>query len=125
MSVVCYPSLCFKYSDFRFGRKFVLVTGLFLNIVVGLTCGFAINFPMFMILKSTIGFFGPGIFATMVVYTTEVVSERNRTVGSMAIWIAFPIGILLLILTSYITQTWRKVMFYTTMPYVFVLGLLL
>ena len=80
---------------------------------------------MFMILKSTIGFFGPGIFATMVVYTTEVVSERNRTVGSMAIWIAFPIGILLLILTSYITQTWRKVMFYTTMPYVFVLGLLL
>ena len=113
-----------EYSDFRFGRKFVLATGLFLNIVVGFTCGFAINFPMFMVLKSMSGFFGPGIIATMVVYTTEVVSERKRTVGSMAIWTAFPIGILLLILTSYITQTWRKVMFYTTMPYIFVLGLL-
>ena len=114
-----------SYCNFRFGRKSMLIAGLFCNISIGFACGFAINFAMFMVLKVMAGLCAPALFPLIVVYATETVSEKKRTIGSLVVWIAFSVGNLLMTLTSYLTQSWRKVMFYTTMPYIFIVVMLL
>lgn len=114
-----------SFCNFRFGRKPVLIAGLFCNISIGFACGFSINFAMFIVLKVMAGLCAPALFPVIVVYTTETVSEKKRTMGSLVVWIAFSVGNLLMTLTSYLTQSWRKVMFYTTMPYIFIVVMLL
>lgn len=71
------------------------------------------------------GLFAPALYATIVVYAAETVSEKKRTAGSLVVWVAYFIGNLLLALTSYLTQNWRKLMLYTSIPYIAIAVMLL
>ena len=72
---------------------------------------------MFMVLKVLAGLFTSPALCLITVYSTETVSEKYRTEGSLVIWIAYAIGNFILALTSYLTQNWRKVMVYNSIPY--------
>ena len=113
------------YSNFRFGRKVAIVAGLLLTIAVGCACAFAVNFAMFMVFRAMSGLFAPALYATIVVYAAETVSEKKRTAGSLVVWVAYFIGNLLLALTSYLIQDWRKLMLYTSIPYIVIAVMLL
>ena len=105
----------------RFGRKKILVLGLFLNITINLACSFSTNLMMFIILKAACGFFAAGSLMTMVVYCTECISEKKITLGSMILWTFYSLGGVVLALTSYSTQNWRKLALFTSTPYISVL----
>ena len=109
----------------RFGRKKILLLGLFLNITINLVCSFSTNLMMFIILKAACGFFAAGSLMTMVVYCTECISEKKRTLGSMILWTFYSLGGVVLALTSYSTQNWRKLALFTSTPYISVLLILL
>ena len=81
--------------------------------------------PMFMALKGLTGLFGSPSYSCMTTYTAEIVSEKKRTIGTMIIWAVYPVGNLLLSLTSYFTQNWKQTLFYSTMPYMFIVVILL
>ena len=109
----------------RFGRRKILLLGLFLNITINLACSFSTNLMMFIILKAACGFFAAGSLMTMVVYCTECISEKKRTLGSMILWTFYSLGGVVLALTSYSTQNWRKLALFTSTPYISVLLILL
>ena len=109
----------------RFGRRKILLLGLFLNITINLACSFSTNLMMFIILKAACGFFAAGSLMTMVVYCTECISEKKRTLGSMILWTFYSLGGVVLALTSYSTQNWHKLALFTSTPYISVLLILL
>ena len=123
--IFTYFFITYFYSNFRFGRKVAIITGLLLTIAVGCACAFAVNFAMFMVFRAMSGLFAPALYATIVVYAAETVSEKKRTAGSLVVWVAYFIGNLLLALTSYLTQNWRKLMLYTSVPYTVIAAILL
>jgi len=54
---------------------------------------------------------------TMVVYASECVSENNRAFGSIIIWLFYSLGAILLALKSMVLEDWRRLMVYSSLPY--------
>ena len=106
---------------YQIWQKENLVLGLFLNITINLACSFSTNLMMFIILKAACGFFAAGSLMTMVVYCTECISEKKRTLGSMILRTFYSLGGVVLALPSYSTQNWRKLALFTSTPYISVL----
>ncbi|XP_062580309.1 solute carrier family 22 member 7-like [Saccostrea cucullata] len=100
-------SFLFGMLSDMFGRRFTLLIGLLIVFASIMAIAWADNFTTFVILYMCAGAGVVGIFMTSYVLGIEWVGPSKRMLAGCVVPITGPLGMLYLILISYLTRSWH------------------
>ncbi|KAM8840598.1 solute carrier family 22 member 13-like isoform 2-T2 [Spinachia spinachia] len=109
-------SLLFGAMADRYGRRLVLLLCIALQTVLGVSVAFAPNFPVYVILRFSVGTTVSGVIINAFVLGTEWTCTRRRMLAGIFTDYAFGLGYMLLAGVAYLIRDWRKLQFAISAP---------
>lgn len=98
------------FSIFRFGRKTILIAGVFGSSTFAMIRSFSINYPMFLIFEFLDSSIGSATYAAGLILSLEWVSTKDRVLLGMIITGAYPLGQIFLGLAARHTNNFRDLL---------------
>jgi len=94
------------FSD-RFGRKTMIISGVFLASILGIIKSFTNSYAAFIICEVSESLIACGIYCAAFLLTIEFLKEKIRVVGSIVVSSFFAIGGTVMGLVMMLTEDWR------------------
>ena len=109
--------LSHNYSDFRFGRRLIVLFSSAMVIIIGFSSAFSPTFLFYSIMRLLVGFFVPIASAQKIVLVSEFVDTKHRPFFVLPIGIAFGASACLIGLLAYCIRTWKYLLIACTAPF--------
>lgn len=109
-------NIIFGYLSDKFGRRYPLIAGIILQLVVGIATAFVPWYPLFAVFRFLSGIALGGNMLVSYVFMMEIIGVKWRTTFAVAFHIPFDVGYMVLPLISYFFRDWRDLQLAITIP---------
>lgn len=100
----------------RYGRRLVFFCSVILQAVLGILSGVVSNYYLFLIFRTLVGLFTPGVFLVGFVIGLELVGPSKRLVAGIGCQFFFATGYLLTALAAYLIRDWQYLQIAISLP---------
>lgn len=111
-------AFCMGWIGNKYGRKIVLFPSVTTILFVGLLSAFSPNLFLVIVSRFIIGFCIPGTMYCMFLLISELVSNKQRPIAGLLIWVTLPLAFSILAIKAYLLQNWKKLSIFCTAPYI-------
>lgn len=109
-------NVIFGYLSDKYGRRYPLIGGIVLQLVIGIATAFVPWYPLFAVFRFFSGIALGGNMLVSYVFMMEIIGVKWRTTFSVAFHIPFDVGHTVLPLISYFFRDWRNLQLAITIP---------
>lgn len=109
-------ALCLTPLSDKFGRKWVILSFLWIQGAIGIATAFSSNYIMFTVLRFFIGLLNMPIALTTYVMVTEMFPASSRSFPSVGINCSWGIGLVFLAVLGYFIRDWRTLQLVISVP---------
>ncbi|XP_078315076.1 organic cation transporter protein-like [Crassostrea virginica] len=109
-------ALCLTPISDKIGRKWVILSFLWIQGAIGIVTAFSDNYVMFTVLRFFIGALNMPIALTTYVMVTEMFPASSRSFPSVGINCSWGVGLVVLAVLGYFVRDWRTLQLVISVP---------
>ncbi|XP_014283802.1 organic cation transporter protein [Halyomorpha halys] len=100
----------------RFGRKQTLMVSLLAQILIGMAIAYAPWFPLYLALRTLLGFFCVSVVFSGFVLCMELVGGKWLTISGVSYGLPVPVAYIIISGLAYMIRDWRQLQLAITLP---------